>query len=133
MTEQNAYQVKLADDYDTAVEKITAALKENGFGVLTRVDVKATLKEKIGEDFRPYLIMGICNPKLAHKAVESDPLMGLFLPCKVTVEQVDDGTLISILNPRYMMQLPQFADNPALLEVSAKAGELLRKAAESLT
>ena len=133
MTEQNAYQVKLVDDYDTAVEKITAALKENGFGVLTRVDVKATLKEKIGEDFRPYLIMGICNPKLAHKAVESDPLMGLFLPCKVTVEQVDDGTLISILNPRYMMQLPQFADNPALLEVSAKAGELLRKAAESLT
>ena len=100
MTEQIAYQVKLVDDYDTAVEKITAALKENGFGVLTRVDVKATLKEKIGEDFRPYLIMGICNPKLAHKAVESDPLMGLFLPCKVTVEQVDDGTLISILNPR---------------------------------
>ena len=127
-----AFEVKLSDTYEAAVEKVVGALKENGFGVLTQVDVKATLKEKINEDFHPYLIMGVCNPKLAHRAIDSDPLMGLFLPCKVTVEEVDGGSLVRVLDPNFMVQMPQFVDNPVLIDVAKKAGQLLKNAADSL-
>lgn len=127
-----AFQVKIPDSFDTAVEKVTAALKTQGFGVLTRIDVKSTLKEKLDADFRPYVILGACNPPLAHRALENEPLVGLLLPCNVTVESTEDGALVSIVNPEEMLSLDMLAENEKVLEVAAEARTLLEKVAEVL-
>jgi uncharacterized protein (DUF302 family) len=86
-----AFQVEMSDSFDAALEQVTAALKTQGFGVLTRIDVRSTLKEKLDTDFRPYVILGACNPPLAHQALENEPLVGLLLPCNVTVESTESG------------------------------------------
>jgi uncharacterized protein (DUF302 family) len=80
MTDELGFEVRLDLPYEAAVEKATAALKTEGFGVLTRIDVKATLKEKLGEDFKPYAILGACNPPLAHRSLSTDSWVGLMLP-----------------------------------------------------
>lgn len=77
--------------FEDALERVPQALKAQGFGVLTRIDVKATLKAKIGEDVPPYTILGACNPKMAHQAITLDPTIGVFLPCNVIVRQVAEG------------------------------------------
>lgn len=127
-----ACQVKMPDSFDAAVEKVTAALKTQGFGVLTRIDVKSTLKEKLDADFRPYVILGACNPPLAHRALENEPLVGLLLPCNVTVESTESGVLVSFVNPEAMLAVDVLAENEKILEVAAEARTLLEKAAESL-
>jgi uncharacterized protein (DUF302 family) len=120
--------------YDTATERVVAALKEQGFGVLTRIDVKATLKEKLGEDFRPYVIMGACNPPLAHQALTADPSVGLMLPCNVTVEAKSrDISLVRIADPAMMMQAASLQDNIDLQEVAVQARAKLEKVAQNLT
>ena len=87
-------------DYDQAVEQAKAALKEQGFGVLTEIDVKATMKVKLDVDFQRYVILGACNPPLAHQALSTDPSVGLMLPCNVVVYDNGDGTsTVSALNP----------------------------------
>lgn len=87
-------------DYDQAVEQAKAALKEQGFGVLTEIDVKATMKAKLDVDFQRYVILGACNPPLAHQALSTDPSVGLMLPCNVVVYDNGDGTsTVSALNP----------------------------------
>src|SRR5690606_20567519 len=97
------YTLALPQPYEQALGTVTAALKTQGFGVLTRIDVRATLKEKLGEDFRPYTILGACNPPLAHKALTAAPEIGLLLPCNVTVEQTQPGqSLVRIANPAVM-------------------------------
>ena len=79
--------------FDEAIDKVTAALKEEGFGVLTEIDVQATLKKKIDVDFKKYRILGACNPHLAHKALQSEDKIGVFLPCNVIVEENDNGEI----------------------------------------
>lgn len=80
-------------------ERVEAALKEQGFGILTEIDVQATLREKLGIEREPYLILGACNPQLAHRALEADPSVGALLPCNVVLRAEDDRTRVEILNP----------------------------------
>ncbi len=115
--------------YDEALTKVRAALKEQGFGVLTEVDVRATLREKLDEDFRPYTILGACNPRLAHRALESDLDIGLLLPCNVIVYESDGGSIVSAFDPEVGMRL---ADNPALDAVASEAKALLIEALNQL-
>lgn len=101
---------------DRAVEAVTAALKAQGFGVLTTIDVRKTMKEKIEADVQPYVILGACNPSLAYTALMDDIEVGLLLPCNVTVrEEPDGGCIVSILDPRMMAEL---SEAPGLAEVS---------------
>lgn len=112
--------------YADAVEAITAALKEEGFGILTEIDVKATLKKKIDVDFRPYVILGACNPPLAHRALQTEPLLGLLLPCNVIVYDNGDGTAaVSIMDP---IQMASVSDNAELRAVAAEANAKLQRA-----
>lgn len=105
-----------------ARERIVAALQKEGFGILTEIDVKATFKKKLDVDFRPYLILGACNPPIAHKALSLDLGMGLLLPCNVVVTETDDGcAVVSVIKPEAMFSLienPAF--NPLVQEVTEK-------------
>jgi uncharacterized protein (DUF302 family) len=114
---------------DDALEKVAEALKANGFGVLTRIDVKETLKKKIDIDFRPYVILGACNPKLAYKALQGEALIGLLLPCNVVVQESDGGTLVSFADPKAMFEL--VPDAP-IEEVATEARRLLQNARDQL-
>ena len=108
------------------------ALKEEGFGVLTRIDVHDAFKEKLGVEFRNYSILGACNPPLAHKALSSRPDAGLMLPCNVIVEESDGGTLVRIVDPAAMMQAGGFESDPVLQEVGGEAEVRLKRVAEAL-
>ena len=109
--------------YDTAIYEVTAALKEQGFGVLTEIDVKETLKKKLDVDVRPYAILGACNPPLAHRALSQDPIVGLMLPCNVVVYDNGDGTTtVSAINP---MAAIGVVGNPILNEVAQDATDRL--------
>ena len=133
MAEQVAFEVTLALPYEQAIEKLTAALKTEGFGILTRIDVKETLKEKLNADFRPYSILGACNPPLAHRALSHDAHVGLMLPCNVTVEAKDAGTsVVRIGDPDAFLKIGDFAKDPVLQGVAREAREKLKRAAESL-
>jgi len=132
MAEPLGFQVMLDLPFQDAIDKVTAALQQEGFGVLTRIDVQATLKEKLGMDFRPYVILGACNPPLAHRALQEDTRVGLLLPCNVTVEQGSEGVLVSIANPDALLTVGVLAENGAVCGVAAEARARLERAAESL-
>ncbi|MFN2221333.1 MAG: DUF302 domain-containing protein [Chloroflexota bacterium] len=122
--------VELHTDFETAVARVTEALKEQGFGVLTEIDVKATLKKKLDADFRPYLILGACNPPLAYQALTIDAEVGKFLPCNVTVDQVEAGRVkISFLDP---LMMSAFVDDPQIQPVAQEARARLESVAEAL-
>ena len=127
-----AFEVIVPAPFAEAQEKVVEALKAEGFGVLTRIDVHDTLKAKLGVDFRNYAILGACNPALAHKALSNRPDAGLMLPCNVIVEEVEEGTLVRIVDPAAMMKAGGFEDDPALQEVGGDAGARLKRVAQSL-
>jgi uncharacterized protein (DUF302 family) len=127
-----AFEVTLEGPYAESLERVIEALKEEGFGVLTRIDVHDAFKEKLGLEFRNYSILGACNPPLAHKALSNRPDAGLMLPCNVIVEENDDGTLVRIVDPAAMMQAGGFDGDPVLKEVGGEAEIRLRRVAEAL-
>lgn len=118
MQAEIGFEVFVEKDYEQTIELVTGLLQQQGFGILTRIDVKATLKEKLDVDFRPYVILGACNPPLAHKALSSDAKVGLMMPCNVTVEASGTGSLVRIANPALMVQ---FVDDPNLPDLQAAA------------
>lgn len=110
--------------YADAVERVTEALTAEGFGVLTTIDVKEVFRNKLDIDFRPYLIMGACNPQLAHQALTDEPSIGLLLPCNVVVEETESGVEVSIARPRAMMGI---AGADALQDMADEAEERLSR------
>ena len=106
------------------VDRVREELKAEGFGVLTEIDVTATLREKLGEHMEDYLILGACNPPLAHRALSIDRSLGLLLPCNVVVRAADSGTTVEALDPQVMVQL---SDNGELRSVADDAGARLRR------
>lgn len=116
--------------FEEAVERTTSALKAEGFGVLTTIDVKDTLKKKLGEDFRKYVILGACNPKLAHQALLTELSVGLLLPCNVCVyEGEDHQPVIQAINPRAMFEIVK---RPDLEPIVAEAEQRLRRAFDAI-
>ncbi|EKT77246.1 DUF302 domain-containing protein (plasmid) [Rhodococcus opacus] len=129
-----ALSTTLHTSFADAVDRTRKALADQGFGVLTEIDMKATLKAKLGEDMEDYLILGACNPPLAHRAVTVDRQIGLLLPCNVVVraDPADPGAvLIDAMNPQVMVQV-QVADQPGLGAVADDATVALRAAIDSL-
>jgi uncharacterized protein (DUF302 family) len=114
---------------EETIPRVKDALEEQGFGVLTEIDVKATLKAKIDEDVEPYVILGACNPRLAHRALQLEPDVGLLLPCNVVVRHHDDRTLVSAIDPEVIADL---GDHPELADVADEANRLLGAALDSL-
>jgi len=123
------FGTKLNLPFETTVDQVKAALKEQGFGVLTEIDVQKTMKEKLGVDFRPYLILGACNPPLAHQALSAELEIGLLLPCNVIVYAADDGTVVEAMDPEVALGI---VGNPAVEPVARVAREKLVKAMEKL-
>jgi len=127
------FEIKLDESFEKAVSLVTEALKTEGFGVLTEIDVQATLKIKLDQEFRPYKILGACNPQLAHQALSSVPEAGLLLPCNVTVESFEDGgAIVRILDPMIMVSVGEMAKNEALVDVAHKAHAKLKRVSEKL-
>ncbi|NIO71841.1 MAG: DUF302 domain-containing protein [Anaerolineae bacterium] len=120
---------KLPVSYDEAVDKVTAALKSEGFGILTEIDVKSTLKKKLDADFRRYVILGACNPPLAYRALQAELDVGLLLPCNVIVYEEGEGAVVSIIDPLTMVGV---SDNPALGEVAQEARAKLQRVVDKL-
>ena len=114
---------------DDARTRITEALKNEGFGVLTEIDVRATMKTKLDVDFRPYVILGACNPPIAHKALTAEPAIGLLLPCNVVVAETDNGdSEVSVIKPEAMFSLVK---NPNMEPLVKDVTERLTRALEN--
>ena len=124
-----ALRIRLEAPYEEAMARVTAALKEEGFGVLTEIDVKATLKLKLDADFRKYAILGACNPPLAYKALGTELEIGLLLPCNVIVYEEDGASMVSIVDPISMLGV---VDSPELKPVADEARARLGRVAKAL-
>jgi uncharacterized protein (DUF302 family) len=115
--------------FDEAIVRVTAALAEQGFGILTEIDVRATLKTKLDVDFRPYRILGACNPPFAHRALEAEDKVGTMLPCNVIVQERAGTVEVAAIDPVASMQA---VGNPALADLAREVRERLRLALEAL-
>ena len=117
-------------DYDVAVERTTELLAEEGFGVLTEIDVKATFKKKLDLDFKRYVILGACNPELAHQVLSGEPLLGVLLPCNVVVMERDGGgVIVAGFKPTAGFSL---VDNPEVAPIAEQVEERMRKVLDGL-
>jgi len=127
-----SYQAVLDVTFEDALSRVTEALKSEGFGVLTEIDVKAVLRKKLGQDFRKYVILGACNPPFAHQSLQADLDVGLLLPCNVILYETDDRkTCIAAKNPVSALQVIKNENLQSIAEqVSVKLSKVIKKAAE---
>ena len=130
MTSGYGFGTTLSVPFDEAIDRTTAALKAEGFGVLTTIDVQQTLQEKLDVDFEPYVILGACNPQLAYRGLQAEHELGLLLPCNVIVHEHAGKSVVSIVDPTQMLGVVR--DNSALWAVAAEAGERLRRVVAAL-
>ena len=124
------FRTSIEIPFDEAIDKVTQALQAKGFGVLSTIDVKATLKNKLDVDFRPYTILGACNPHFAHQALQAEDKIGTMLPCNVMVQQIADGEVeVAAVDPVASMQA---VDNPDLTAIATEIRGRLKDVIESL-
>lgn len=120
----------LATSFEHAIARVTEELKKEGFGILTEIDVKATLKKKLDADFRPYKILGACNPPFAHQALQVEDKIGVMLPCNVIVQEIADGQVeVAAMDPAGAMQV---VENPQLQAIAQQVRAKLEKAMDNL-
>lgn len=119
--------------FEEAIQRVTDELANQGFGVITRINMHETFAEKLGVDFRPYTILGACNPRLAHKAVSDRPEVGLLLPCNLTVEQTEAGVVVRIPDAAKMLGEAGLGDSEALEDLAKDAGARLSDVAKALS
>ena len=125
------FTTHLTATFDHAVSLVTQALKVEGFGVLTDIDVQSTLKTKLNVDSRPYRILGVCNPPFAHQALTADPQIGLLLPCNVVVRELDEGRIsVDFMDPLVVLKL---VANPEIAVIAEEVRERLSRAREALS
>lgn len=130
VNQEYGFRAELNLPYAEAVEKVTIALKEEGFGVLSEIDIQATLKNKLDVDFQKYVILGACNPVLANQALKNELEVGLLLPCNVIVyESGEEKSIVSIIDPLVMLSI---VAKPALKEIAAEAQERLKRVVSGL-
>lgn len=123
------FQSTLNLPYESALEKVTDALKAEGFGILTSIDVKETMKKKLDVDFRKYTILGACNPPLAHKALAARPDVGLLLPCNVIVYEEGNTTVVNIIDP---ISMTNFIQDQSLAAVAEEARQRLKRVSDAI-
>lgn len=125
-----SFSKKVVLSYEKTIEKVTEELKKEGFGVLTEIDVKETLKKKLNVDFKKYKILGACNPPYAHQALQNEEQIGLMLPCNVIVYETDDGqTVVAAIDPVASMQA---VHNPKLEKIAVEVQSKLKKVIDSV-
>lgn len=130
MSTRYGFGKQVAVPFDQAIGRVTAELQKEGFGVLTEIDVSATLKKKLDADMPPYRILGACNPSLAHQALTAEPSIGLLLPCNVVVRQDADGKVfVEFMDPAAVLQL---VDNPKVETLAATVREKLERVMQAL-
>ena len=126
-------EVELSLSFGDAIRAVTECLRQEGFGVLTRIDLDRAFEEKLGETFRPYCILGACNPHLAFRAVSARPEVGLYLPCNVTVEEMGDSAAhVRFLDPMQIMGQASFADDPDMIAVAEEARARIGRVVDNL-
>ena len=132
MNDQLYFEVHLPLPYDQALTAVEDAFKAEKFGVMTYVDISATLKEKLDVDFRPFSVIGVCNPVLSHRLVTVEPKLALVLPCKVTVEAADEGhSIVRIIHPNSIVR-SGLGDHPEIEQVAAEAEAVMRRVVKAL-
>jgi len=125
------FSTTLQDDFDAVIDKVTEALKTEGFGVLTDIDVKATFKAKLDVDHRPYRILGACNPAFAHKAITTEPDIGLLLPCNVVVGQEENNDItVAFMDPAAVLQL---VDKEGISEIASEVRSRLERVCAAIS
>lgn len=129
--EETYYFEKTVDyGFNEAIEKATELLKEKGFGVLTEIDVSATMKKKLDKDIKPYRILGACNPEFAYKAISAENKIGVLLPCNVIVQELDSGKVeVAAINPNVAMASVK---NPALADIAGPVTEILKEVIDKM-
>jgi uncharacterized protein (DUF302 family) len=133
MPQNLGFDVELPLPFNEAVGRVKEALKQEGFGILTEIDLRAAFREKLSREFRPYVILGACNPPLAFSAISADPTVGLLLPCNVTVESVGrEQTIVRLTNPQALLAAAALVPSPELAGVARDAHERMVRVRDAL-